>query len=468
MQQLSGQDSLFLYLETEKTPMHVGGVYIFDSETKTFDFEETKRFFEERLHLSRIFRQRLVEVPMDAGHPFWVEDPNFKLDDHISHQELKGEGKLRDLGSLCAKLFSQPLQRDRPLWEIVFITGLKEPHLSPNAFAMFAKIHHAAIDGGSGVEIMATILSMTEQPFVPAPPETPWKPERIPTAAELVAKSYGSALGTPKKLFQFVKNTAARAIDVKKELSENLIAPPPLPMAAPKTVFNTIVSGRKQVAAIDISLSIIKKIKNAVPGATVNDVLLSVCAGGLRKYLVRTGRLPMKNLVAMAPISVRQEEETGAMGNKISAMLVDLATNTADPLQRLREINANTRSSKTFSKAIPADQIMEFVPSQLAATAGRVYLKMGLSKLHNPFFNLVITNVPGPPIPLYLNGFKMKNIYGFGPVVHGLGLMVIIFSYAGNVSITVTSDEEITADVHELTEFMRESMNELYESTSSV
>lgn len=446
--------------------MHVGGVYIFDSDKKQFNFEEIKHFFEDRLHLSRIFRQRLVEVPLDVGHPFWVEDPHFNLDNHLTTQQLSGGGSLRDLGARCAKLFAEPLKRDRPLWEICFITGIKEPHLSPNAFAMFAKVHHAAIDGGSGVEIMATLLSMTESPFVPAPPDSPWKPERIPTAAQLVAKSYGGVLDTPKKLLKFVKSTATKAIDVRKELNENLIAPPPLPMAAPKTIFNTIVSGRKQVAAIDIPLSTIKKVKRAVEGATVNDVLLSVCSGGLRKYLVHSGRLPMKNLVAMAPISVRQDDEAGSMGNKISAMLVDLATNTADPLQRLRDINANTRASKTFSKAIPADQIMEFVPSQLAATAGRVYLKMGLSKLHNPFFNLVITNVPGPPIPLYLDGFEMKNLYGFGPVVHGMGLMVIIFSYAGNVSITVTSDEEITKDVHELTDYIRESVEELVAATA--
>ncbi|MGB1217281.1 MAG: WS/DGAT domain-containing protein [Saprospiraceae bacterium] len=212
----------------------------------------------------------------------------------------------------------------------------------------------------------------------------------------------------------------------------------------------------------------IKKIKNAVPGATVNDVLLAICAGGLRKYMVKHGRLPLKNLVGLAPISVRKEDEKGDMGNRISAMLIDLATNEVDPIRRLEAMVLNTKASKVSSKALPADQIMEFVPSEVAALAGRAYMQLGLSQLHNPFFNLIVTNVPGPPIPLYMNGYKLQRIYGLGAAMDGLGLMMIIFSYAGVISLSATADANVMENMDLYMSLLRDSYEDLYDAVEEL
>ncbi len=468
MRQLSGQDALFLHLEKGKTPMHIGGLYFFDSETETFNLESFKQFFRERLHLTHIFRQRLLEVPMDMGHPFWVDDPDFDLDNHIKHIDLGGKASMADLAALAGEVHSKKMDRNKPLWENTFITGFDIPGYSKNAFAMIANVHHAAIDGGSGVEIMASLLSMSEEPFKPKQPKEPWSPKPLPSAMGLIAKSYGGSLDSPKKFFNFVKNTAAKAFDVKEEIAKNLIEAPTTPFSAPTSLLNEPINGKKVIGAVDISLKEVKKLKNTVPGATVNDVLLAVCSGGIRKYLVKRGRLPMKDLVAMCPISVRQQGEKGEMGNKVSAMLVKLGTSESDPIERMKIVNQNTRNSKTYSKAMPADQIMEFVPSEVASMAGRVYLKMGLSKIHRPFFNLVITNVPGPPIPLYMNRFKMKGLYGLGATLDWMGVMMVIFSYAGNISLTITADEGVVPDMPVFTESLRESLSELQDAVATM
>ncbi len=468
MRQLSGQDSMFVFLESNKTPMHIGGLYILDSPGKAFDFNSFKTFFEERLHLSDIFRQRLVEVPLDLGNPFWVDDPDFNIDHHIFHVALPKPGGRKELANLAATLYNPPLDKSRPLWKVTFITGLQLDELSDDAFAILIQVHHAAIDGKSGVAIMASILSMTEEPFQPLPPKKPWKPKKLPSITEQLSESFGNRFKKPKKFFELIKDTASKQKKISKELSKGLIQPPPKPMAAPKTFMNVPMSGKKRFGAIDIPLKEIKKIKNIVEGATVNDVLLSVCAGGLRKYMIKNGRLPIKNLVGLAPISVRKSDEVEDMGNRISAMLIDLATNEIDPIKRLQLIRENTRASKTYSQALPADQIMEFVPSEVAALAGRLYLKMGLSQLHNPFFNLIITNVPGPPIPLYMNRYKLQRLYGLGAAMDGLGLMIIIFSYAGMISLSVTADANALEDIDIFTGFLRESYNELQEAVEEL
>lgn len=466
MRQLSGQDALFLHLEKDKTPMHIGGLYIFDSEKEQFELESFKQFFRERLHLTHIFRQRLLEVPMDMGHPFWVDDPDFDLDNHIKHIDLGGEATMKELSDVAAKVHSKQMDRSKPLWENTFVTGFKIDGYSHNAFAMIANVHHSAIDGGSGVEIMASLLSMSEEPFKPKQPKEAWAPKPLPSAMGMIAQSYGGSLDSPKKFFQFVKNTASKAFDVKDEITKNLIAAPTTPFSAPTTLLNAPINGKKAIGAVDISLKEVKALKNTIEGATINDVLLAVCAGGIRKYLIKRGRLPMKDLVAMCPMSVRQADEKGSMGNKISAMLVKLGTTESDPLERLKIVNQNTRSSKAYSKAVPADKIMEFIPSEVASMAGRVYLKMGLSKIHRPFFNLVITNVPGPPIPLYMNRFKMQGLYGLGATLDWMGVMIVIFSYAGNISLTITADEGVVPDMPVFTESLRESLKELQEAVA--
>ncbi|MEM1322627.1 MAG: wax ester/triacylglycerol synthase family O-acyltransferase [Bacteroidota bacterium] len=468
MQQLSALDSWFLHLENARMPMHIGAIYIFasDDEEQEFDFDAFKDFLRERLHLSTVFRRRLVEVPMNMGRPFWINDPDFNLDAHMFHFALPKPASRRNLIRLAAQIYNPPLDRSRPLWKMTFITGLEGIEgIPPNAFAMLAQVHHASIDGMSGAEMMAAVFDMFPKPRKIAPPDEPWKPDEIPSYKDLIAKSYMGVTDTPGKIFNFVKDAAGNAMGVAMQAATNLLPPPPMVMTAPKTILNVPVTPSKTFGAVDLSLSRIKKIKDQFK-VKVNDVVLAICSSALRRYLTERDALPEKELVAMAPISVRSKDESGTMGNRISGMLVGMATNEEDPLDRLRKIHSSTLSSKMYSKATPVDQIVELIPSEVGALASRFYTQMGLSNMHKPFFNVIITNVPGPPIPLYMNGFKVLHHYGLGVTFEGIGLMIVVFSYNGILSICATSCEDIMPDVDKFALYIRDGLDELENSQS--
>ena len=447
-------------------PMHIGGLYIVAPVEKgrPFNFNEFRTFFEERLHLTPVFRRRLVEVPMNLGRPFWVNDPDFNLDAHLVHVALPSPATKRSLAKLAAQLYSPPLDRSRPLWKFTFITGIEDIEDFPdNAFAMLVQVHHANIDGVSGAELMAALFDMFPKPRKIAPPDSPWQPEPLPSYRELIARSYTGASETPSKVFHFIKDAASSVADVAKAAAANLAPPPPLVMEAPSTILNKPVTPTKTFSGIDIPLDRIKKIKS-VAGVKVNDVVLALCSAALRKYLLEKDALPKSPMIAMVPISVRTEEENGTAGNRISFMLADLATNEERPPDRLAKIHLSTLGSKIYSKATPVDQIVELIPSEVGALASRFYTQMGLSKLHRPFFNVIITNVPGPPIPLYMNGYQLHHHYGLGVTFEGIGLMIVVFSYAGNVSICATSCESIMPDVARFTSFIHEGLDDLEET----
>lgn len=471
MQQLSALDSWFLHLESPRMPMHIGAINIFvpETEDQVFDFEVFKAFINERLHLSPVFRRRVVEVPMNLGRPFWVEDPNFNLDNQILHVALpQPANSMRDLSDFAAQFYNKQLDRTAPLWRMVFITGLDDiPNVPKNAFAVVAQIHHANIDGVSGAEIMATVFDMFPKPSKVMPPKKEWKAEALPSYTELIAKSYANTTETPAKLLGLMRNTGETLWKIAKENSIKMLPPPLTIMSAPNCIFNVPVTPNKVFGAVDLELKRIKKVKTAL-NVKVNDVVLAICSSALRKYLLEKDELPNKSLVAMAPISVRSAAEKSAMGNRISGMFVSLATDEEDNVDRLRKIYESTQSSKVYSKATPVDKLVELIPSEVGALAGRFYTQMGLSKLHRPFFNVIVTNVPGPPIPLYMNGFRLQNQYGLGLTFEGVGLMIVVFSYAGTLSICATTCEEIMPDVHDFAQYIREGLEDLEASVSEI
>ncbi len=463
MQQLSSLDSWFLHLENNRMPMHIGAIYIFapDDPNKKFKFKDFRKFMKKRLHLSDVFRRRLIEVPMNMGRPFWVDDPEFNLDNHMLHIALPKPVNRRTLADTAAQFYNPPMDRTRPLWRMIFISGLKGMEDVPkNAFAMVVQVHHANIDGISGAEIMATIFDMLPEPRTIKPPEKKWKPAPIPSYKELIARSYIDRAGTPAKVFNFIKDAGSNLYEVAKTSKKEKMTLPTIPMTSPKTILNVPVTANKIFGAVDIELDRIKKIKDAF-GAKVNDVILAICSSALRKYLSKKNKLPKKPLVAMAPISIRSKKESGAGGNRISGMLISLATDVKNPIERLLKVKKNAEKSKIYSKATPVDQIVELIPSEVGALASRFYTQMGLANLHKPFFNLVITNVPGPPIPLYMNGFRLHNHYGLGVTFEGIGLMIVVFSYAGNVSICATSCRDIMPDIHDFAQYIRKGLEEL-------
>lgn len=464
MQQLSGLDATFLYIESTRAPMHVGGVYIFEppKNDEKFDFYQFRDFIESRLHISRVFRQRLVEAPLDMSHPYWIEDPDFDIEYHLQYVAIPQPGGAKELLDLAARSFSRTMDRKRPLWELIIVEGLNIEGVPPNSFALISKVHHAAIDGGSGAEMMGALLnpSPAKKSAQGKDEEPYWESERIPTGIEIIARNYIKSVGTPVKLAKFLYETVGNTIDVAREAIAKWVEPPPMPFTAPTTLFNAPVTPHRIFDGAKLPLERIKAMKNKA-NTTVNNVVLAVCAGALRRYLKDKNNLPKKPLVAMAPISVRNEEDKGAMGNKVSAMLVSLATNEEDPLKRLQLIHESATNSKVYSRAIGADKIMDLVPSELAALAARLYTKTKVVEYIRPVYNLVITNVPGPPIPLYMGGAKLLSHYGTAPLVDGLGLLMVVFSYAGSITISATSCRELMPDLDGFIENIYESAKEL-------
>ena len=451
MLQLSGQDASFVYLETPHTPMHIGSVGIYDPATAPGGFVRFKdilKFIESRLSGARSFRQRLVRVPFDLDHPYWIEDPEFDIEYHVRHIALPKPGDWRQLCIQVARLHSRPLDLNKPLWEFTIVEGLDNVEgLPPGCFALVAKVHHAAIDGMSGVEMSAAIHDI-DAAMRPPEAKDDWSAESMPNVVELLTRSYFNSLRQPMRVAETIGRSlpgmAKLTMSVTKgEISIANTKP------APKTRFNGKVGAHRVFDAAPLPLKDIRAIKDAVPGATVNDVILAIVGGGLRGYLAAKGELPPESMTAMAPISVRAEGEKAALGNLVSAMVVGLGTHIADPLERLAYVHAEATNSKAMTGAVGARTLTDYsqlIPSGLAGLAARLYTRVGAANAHAPVFNCVVTNVPGSRIPLYFCGAKMVGMYGLGPVFDSMGLINTIYSYTDTIAISFTCDRVMLPD----------------------
>ncbi len=459
MQPLSGLDSSFLYLEDSHQPMHVGSVLVFEG---SMDFESFRSTLASRIHLVPRLRQRLAMVPFGIGKPYWVEDPDFNLDMHLQHVALPSPGNWRELRALAARIFSVPLDRTRPLWEMTFVEGLDAiPQVPPGSVATINKIHHAAIDGVSGADMMSALLDATKTPRVfSSPPPRAVPP--VPNELELLAHTARKIMGKPSE----IKRVAGELVDVVKASSrirEKGVDAPPSPMSAPSTPINHTITGQRIWNTALLELDRVKNIRKIL-GCTLNDVVLAICAGALRRYLLEKGELPDDPLVAMVPISTRAEDERGTMGNKVSAMLIGLATDVDDPVERVRVIQEHSQGGKAFEQAGAGRvfvDLTEFIPFGLANRMLRLYSRFRVSELHRPVFNVVITNVPGPQTDLYMAGHKLLATMGMAPLVDGMGLLITVLSYNGVLSISPTSSPAVMPDLDVFSRYLRESANEL-------
>ncbi|MDJ0842309.1 MAG: wax ester/triacylglycerol synthase family O-acyltransferase, partial [Acidobacteriota bacterium] len=396
-------------------------------------------------------------------HPYWVEDPNFDLDNHLLEAELPEPGGLAELNDLAARFFSTCLVRHRPLWEVVFVGNLNLEGYPEGCCVSLSKVHHSAIDGVSGAEIMGAMMDPSPEPRK-LPEPTPWKPERIPSTAELLARTYGKAVGKTMSLGKFVGKTVAGTIRVAAGGDLRKVKPPPMLMTAPKTRLNIPVSAHRTFGFRVFPLERIKAAKNKA-GATVNDLVLAMCAGALRAYLAGREDLPAdKPLIAMAPISTRSDKQKGTGGNQVTGMLVSLATDIADPVERLDTIMGSTRGSKVYSSAAKVTDLVELIPSETAALATRLYCSMKVAERHNPFFNCIITNVPGPQVPLYMAGTRILTNAGMAPIFDGIGLIIVITSYNGTLAISTTSCDSVIPDIEALLEGFEPALAELEEA----
>jgi WS/DGAT/MGAT family acyltransferase len=470
MRQLSAQDASFLYLESQGAHLHLTALYIYDQATSPGGIVRHKdvlKYVESRLHTSPIFRQKLVSLPLNVDYPYWVDDDKFDIEFHIRHIALPEPRDWRQLCILAARIHSRPLDLSRPPWQMHLVEGLDNIKGIPKgAFAIIAKYHHAAIDGATGGEIVSGLHSTTPE-HDPNPEPEPWEPEPRPSWIGLMARA---AVNNIREPFQLAKTTAATLPAISRSLLKGELPEIKLAGTVPDTRFNRPVSPRRVVEGVTFKLNQLADIRKAVPGATVNDVVLAVCGGALRCYLEEKAELPDDSLIAMAPINTRNPDEVGVAGNVLAAMSVPLYTDIADPLARLQAVREATANAKETEHAISARQmtdITKHIPSATMALAGRLVTGLGLGHRAMRLCNCTVTNVPGVQQPLYFNGAKLIKSTGFAPVIDGVGLIISAISYNGEIIFSFTGCREITPDPERLPVCTTASFNSLKEAAAA-
>ena len=463
MKQLTGLDASFLYLETANAPMHISGLSIYDQSTAPGGKVRFKDIIENtnnRLMGLPVMTQKLVNVPMNLDHPYWVTDGAYDPEFHIRHIALPKPGDWRQLCILISRLQARPLDRAHPLWELYIIEGLDNVKGVPKgSFAMFSKTHHAAIDGTSGMELTAATHDLSPD-YKRTHTAATISVDSEPSALEMVLRSQLNNIRKPFHFVSVARNTVPGLAKVVAGLSKGRLS---RIKDIPRTRFNDSVSPHRVFDAINVPLDDVKKIKNAIPGATVNDVAITIVGGALRKYLQAHNELPAESLAAMAPVNVRSDKDkTG--GNIVATMTVQVRSDVENPLERLQAVHESSSKAKELTNAIGAKTMTDysqFIPATLTAQAARLASRWGLMNRMSPQFNCVITNVPGPPIPLYNTGARMVANYGTGPVQDGLGLFHVISSYCGQFVISATSCRVMMPDPAFYRECLQASFDEL-------
>lgn len=459
-----------LYTEQPGSPNHIGSLGIFDPSTTLsgqVSFDELADYMAKRIHLGKAFRRRLVRVPLDLDDPWWVEDANFDLEYHLRHSALPAPGNWAQLCTLVGRIHSQPLDLSRPPWEVWMIEGLNDvPGVPPGSFALLIRVHHSAIDGVGGMELLGALLQL--QPGDPPPDVADtWEPDRLPSQWELLGRAALTNAVRPLRLARGALGAVPAAVRVAGRLRNNEIRLPSL--AVPATRFNTRVSPHRVFDSATFALDDVRRMKAAVPGATVNDAVITVVAGALRRYLEDVGELPEASLAAVCPMSVRAEGDKGGEGNKVAQFFCDLHTDIADPKARLAAVSATTRVAKESQRALGGHALMQIssvLPGALFGMALRANAEIGARSRTSGLLNTQISNVPGPPFPLYCADCRLVSMHGMGPVITGAALIHVVMSYCGTITFSFTSDREILSEPEVYTAALRRSFAELQQSTT--
>jgi diacylglycerol O-acyltransferase / wax synthase len=491
VQQLSGLDASFLSMETATTFGHVGGVSIFGegSNGRSVRFEDVRRQVAERLPLLPPYRRRLVEVPLGLDRPYWIEDPDFDLDFHVREIALPPPGHRDQLAEQVARIHGRPLDRSRPLWEIYVITGLED-----GAVALYTKTHHAAIDGVSGSDLMSVLLDTAPQKTAVPAPEPPRPSERVPSSMELLARTVGGAVFSPRRALRVQRRMArATAVLARQQAGpwtrtamealgrvplvntlpfvrgwvgsdhdgEEALSRPGLP--APRTSFNKPITAHRRFAYASLPFDDVKAIKSHF-GVTVNDVVMAISAGALRQWLQERQELPTTPLLAMTPVSVRKDTDGNTFGNKVSGMIAALPTHEPDARRRLELAHEAMRAAKEQHAALPANVLSDFsqfTPPGLVALAARLSSRMRIADFANPPFNVTISNIPGPQHPLYSAGVRQLALHPVSLVTDGLGLNISVVSYDGGLHFGLVACRELVPDLWALMDHHAEALAEL-------
>ncbi|MGZ6974625.1 MAG: WS/DGAT/MGAT family O-acyltransferase [Acidimicrobiia bacterium] len=454
---LSALDSSFLHLERLETPMHVGAVSIFEGasffdESGRFRLAETRRLVGSRLHLIPRFRKRLMHVPFEQGRPVWVDDARFDIAYHVRLTALPAPGSREQLLALTARIQAQLLDRTRPLWELWFVEGLEGGNVG-----LIQKTHHALVDGVSGVDVATVLLDFTPDPTFLEPPR--WIVEPPPSPGRLLLDTLYERTTEPAEIVRTLRRiarTPQRTLERSGQLGRALSTLVDRNSIAPRTSINVTVGRRRRFEGVKVSLDDVKAIRKNL-GGTVNDVVLAGVAGGLRRLFEARGDDLDVRMRALCPVSVRDDAQRMQLGNRVSAMFVDLPIGEPDPVARLQAIRATTEDLKDREQAVGAAFLVD-----LTAFAAPTLLGLAARAAHRqPFFNLVITNVPGPQVPLYCMGTRMLEAYPVVPLTRNLALGIAILSYCGQLHFGLYVDADALPDVAVLAGGLEDAFAEL-------
>ncbi len=447
--------------------LHVAAVMVFEPHVPTEDepalsFERVRKMVVERLHLVPPLRRRAVRVPFGLHHPVWVEDPEFDLDYHVRRSSVPAPGGPSELSAFVAEVAGRPLDLDRPLWEMHVVEGLESGH-----FAIITKFHHATIDGASGAEVLATFFDLGPEGHAVAPPESVWEPDPLPSERELVTGALSSLTRQPELAVSAVRRTLG-AIHGLAERNRRLreedgIDPPPAPFSAPRTSLNGAISAHRRFAFLHAPLDDISTVRRAF-GGTINDVVLACVAGALRRLLSERGEAVEEPLVAMVPMSTRSSGDAGVFGNKVHAMLVSLASNVADPVERLRVISSGTRLAKDQARVLSEDLLRQWAQLAVPALASRVARLAGNLRLFDHVsapFNVLVSNIAGPQVPLWCAGARLVALYPVGPLAEGVGVNVTVLSYTGTLYVGIVGCRDLVPEVDHLAHQVSDALGEL-------
>lgn len=462
--QLSGLDAMFLYSERPSQPQHIGGLGIYDQSDfadEPLRFKQILDHVRSRLHLSEGFRNKLSRVYMDLGRPYWVTDPDFDVEYHVRHIALTQPQDWRQLMIDVSRLHARPIDLTRPPWELWIIEGLDNlPGISPGSFGVLFKLHHCAVDGISAWE-MVDALHDHEALAPSSGTLAKFETEEGPSQPKMLASAVKSVAVSPVRIAKTLYQTLPI---VRETLYRGARDMPLFSGRAPATRLNGKVGPHRVHDSRTFTLADIREIRTLERGSTVNDVVVSIVGGALRKYLEAHGELPEASLIAGCPISIRAEADQGAAGNQAIFAMVDLGTNVKDPVERLRQVREITSAKKEFTHAVPAGVLTDYaqyVPGNLTKLATTTYSKAALANRHRPLYNTIVTNVPGSREPLYFAGARMVHYDAWGPVWDGLGIIHPITSYCGQITVSFDADRDQMPDPALYIQCIQESFDEL-------
>lgn len=463
MQRLSGLDATFLYLENAAQPLHVCSILELDTSSMPggYTFDRLRDELALRIKAMPEFREKLANTRFNLDHPVWVEDNDFDVDRHLHRIGLPAPGGRRELAEICGHIASLNLDRNRPLWEMWIIENIAGTDAHQGGrLAVMTKVHHAAVDGVTGANLMSQLCSTEPD----APPPAPVDGVGGGNALQIAIGGAARFMTWPLRMASVMPLTVTSAIDTARRARAGLAMA--RPFAAPQTAFNANVTGHRNLAFVQLDLDDIKKVKDHF-GVKVNDVVMALVSGVLRRFLLDRGELPDSSLVAMVPVSVHEKSDRPGR-NQVSGLFARLETNIEDPVERLRAIADANSVAKQHSSAIGATLLQDWTQFAAPAVFGvamRVYAASRLSGA-KPVHNLVISNVPGPQVPLYFLGSKVMAMYPLGPIFHGSGLNITVMSLTGKLDVGIVSCPELLPDLWDLADDFSVALRELLDAAS--